>query len=358
MNTRSTDVIIVGKGISGLVLSVLLTRKGIDHLILNRTDKRREFALAETLPPSTLALLETLNLRELFEESSFKKTFGYHSLWGTKQVVDTNFFFHHPYKYGLKLNKQKLLRNLTIKAKSNIIEFDKSFQLTLSEGNVCVRTQQQNTPLEINAKLIVDATGRNRAVLKQLNIESDYYDHLIASSCHLPKVKHDKLKHEVFVESFENGWGIVSALNESTNVITVFTKKGNTILPRLKEYENWKTALSETSILKDFLVDNLNPKVIGGDANSSKATKVTGSNWLALGDAAISFDPLSSHGISNALYCAKTATVAIESFLESNSAFPLEQYENTLHLIFDEYLKNKTKLYAAEKRWKGSAFWN
>ncbi len=353
----NTDVIIVGKGISGLILSILLKERNVDHVLLDRVDKRKIMPMPETLPPSALVLLESLNLLELFEKSS-SKTFGYHSLWGSDTVTDNHFFFHNPYKYGLKLNKQALLNDLEEVVKDKVVRFNDLMEINRSDENVSINIESNNTVRTINGRVVIDATGRNRNVLKHLGIASEPYDNLIALSCHLPFIKHPKLVHSVFSESFEHGWGIVSSLNEQINGMTIFTQKGNPILPQLKSYQHWKTVLSKTKLLKDFLTNDLNRKVVGGDANSSRASKIAGSNWLAIGDAATSFDPLSSHGISNAIYCADASAKAIESHLKDDSESHFQNYEDTLTQIFNEYLKHKRKLYDTETRWKANSFWN
>ncbi|MCJ8288788.1 MAG: FAD-dependent monooxygenase [Crocinitomicaceae bacterium] len=340
----NTDVVIVGGGISGLILSILLKEKKIDHVVLNRVEKRKTLELPETIPPSTLVLLESLNLLELFSKSS-SKTFGYHSLWNSDVLTTDNFFNHNPYKYGLKLNKKKLLSDLGELVSDNIIQFNNLIEIDRSDENVTVKIESDHTVQTINSRIIIDATGRNRAILKLLGITNESLDNQVALSCHLPYFKHPKLIHPVYVESFENGWGIVSTLNEHINGMTLYTKKGSSILPQLKDYQNWKELLSNTKLLKDFLTDDLNRKVVGGKANSSKASQITGSNWLAIGDAAIAFDPLSSHGISNAIYCANLASTAIESHVTNDAIAPFQQYDDTICQIFNEYSRQKLKLY-------------
>tara|TARA_B100000809_G_scaffold110161_1_gene108694 strand:- start:340 stop:1392 length:1053 start_codon:yes stop_codon:yes gene_type:complete len=343
----NTDVIIIGSGISGLILSILLKEKKVDHVVLDRVEKRKTLELPETLPPSTLVLLESLNLLELFERSS-SKTFGYHSLWNSDTLTTDNFFSHNPYKYGLKLNKKPLLNNLGELVADHIIPFNNLIELDRSDENVTVKIESNNAVQTIKSRVIVDATGRNRTILKHLGIKSELFDNQLALSCHLPYFKHPQLMHKVYVESFEYGWGIVSSLNEQINGMTLYTKKGSPILPQLKDYRNWKELLSNTKLLKKFLSDDLNRKVVGGDANSSRASQIAGSNWLAVGDAAIAFDPISSHGISNAIYSANAAANAIKSYVTSNSVTSFQHYDDTICKIFNEYLKQKLKLYETD----------
>lgn len=352
---RQTDIVIFGKGIAGLTLSFLLTKKNIPHVIVERSGEGKVFAYGETLPPSALLLLQRLGLLQLFEENSYRKTYGYHSCWGSDQVTDINFYHHHPFKNGLKIHKQQILDALEEQANPEAIVYQKSYDVVLEKDQI--HHLLLDGKQVIQGKVFIDATGRKRALLNKMNIPSESFDNLISFSCHLPKIEHPKLVHEVYVESFEHGWGIVSALNETENVFSLFTTKGNLMHKQLSTYENWNTILSGTKYLKDFLVPNIQPKVIGGNSNSSKPTKVTGENWLALGDAAIAFDPLSSHGITNAIYTAMLAAHTIEQIQIDGNRNALENYQETIDQIFDQYLSSKNQLYLSEKRWKDSAFW-
>ncbi len=352
-----TKVLIVGDGIAGSVLSLLLKRRGIDHILLGRTSQRKYFSLAETLPPSSLSLLDTLGLHDLFSITSIKKTYGYHSMWGNQQVKDHNFFFSNPYKHGLKINKFALLKAL----KEQINEHHQSFdQLTAvsSEGPLahvdvfCGKDRRQ-----FEADVLIDATGRNRALLKLLQIETLKQDDLMAFSCHLPKISLPKLKHSVYVESFEHGWGIVSHLSDDTNVVSLFTNKHTARTIPFKTSDDWASLLANTQYLKELIPTLDTTKLMGGDASSSHASQIAGKNWMALGDAAISFDPLSSHGITTALYSAQQASNAICNYFENGSNKYFNEYGQTLTAIFNQYLVNRRQIYNSELRWKDAPFW-
>ena len=160
------------------------------------------------------------------------------------------------------------------------------------------------------------------------------------------------------VESFPNGWGTVSSIDDKVNVISLFTEKLCSSLKELKDYGCWFDFLKQTSFLKKFLVDDSPRRIIFSDASSSILSKVSGDNWLAIGDAAMSFDPIASHGTSNALYCADLSSKVIESFLKDGSRDSILHYNTTLNKIFKEYLFQKTNLYKTENRWRDQQFWN
>ncbi|MGZ3756271.1 MAG: hypothetical protein ACXVAY_06230 [Mucilaginibacter sp.] len=331
------EIVIVGKGIAGLTLSCLLHKKQIPHTLQYRTGDPVGIALAETLPPSAIPVLEKLDLLALFDNAAIHKTYGYHSLWGSDRIIDHNFYFRNPTAYGLKIDKQHLLSVLEKQQADYLVPY----QPNLLSGD----------------KFIIDATGRNRTVLTKMGIGSTAHDALIAYSCHVPRIKHPLLTHSVYTETFRDGWGIVSGLNEQENVITLYTDKTSVAGSRLKQYQNWQASLSDTTCLQYFLTGDKSTRVKGSIANSSRASSISGENWLAVGDAAIAFDPLASHGITNAVYTAMSAADAIERFLRLGDQNAVKGYGDSLAAIFDQYLAAKDQLYQRESRWPDAAFW-
>ncbi|MDI3287007.1 FAD-dependent monooxygenase [Polyangium sp. 15x6] len=360
-----TDVIIVGQGIAGVSLSLLLERQGVAHTLLGRKGGGKGFALAETLPPSALPLLSRLDLLEVFEAAAIQRTHGYHSVWGRDVVTDNNFFFHRGFQHGLKIDKQALSATLLGRQAAHVVWFEKLLSVSCDGPEVAVTFRHDERTHRISGKLLVDATGRQRAVLRRLGIRTQDFDSLTAFSCHVPRVDHPALPHGVLIEAFEAGWGIVSRLNERENVFTLFTRTAganevagqDALLAPLHKYANWHRHLSETKFLRHFLSGDGATKVLGAKANSSKAHTMAGRHWLALGDAALSFDPLSSHGITNAVYTAQLAASTIVAARSGGGEGALREYEATLTAIFMQYLQSKDQLYRQERRWPHAAFW-
>lgn len=352
-----TEVIIAGKGIAGLVVSLLLKRKGVPHLLLDRRTARKQLALGETLPPAALPLLQSLGLLELFESNSLHKTCGYHSAWGSTAISDHNFFFHSPFKHGLKINKQSLEQDLESLTPENILRFEKMTAIRPAEQGVTMELQNDQEHLVVRGRCLVEATGRNRAVLKLLGIAGEEHDQLTAYSCHLPRREHPKITHSVFVESFEQGWGIISRLSDELQVMSLFSRQRVGIHKELKDYSCWPAILFRTAHLRDFLSEGAGAKVVGGDAGSSRAAQLAGKCWLATGDAAIAFDPLSSHGITNAVYTAHRAAEAIALHLSDPDEKHFREYAESLSAIFATYLGTRYELYQRERRWPRAAFW-
>ena len=75
-----------------------------------------------------------------------------------------------------------------------------------------------------------------------------------------------------------------------------------------------------------------------------------------MGDAACSFDPLSSLGLLNALYTGLAAAAATDRHL-SGASDALPEYLLTLDYVYAAYQQHLIHWYAAETRWSDKPFW-
>src|SRR5205823_5459803 len=92
----------------------------------------------------------------------------------------------------------------------------------------------------------------------------------------------------------------------------------------LRDINGWLAQARRTRATIDRIAAYLNV-VHGGtprlsSANTARLSSVVGPSWLAAGDAAVSFDPLSSQGIVTALESAIDAAGAIEQHLSGDRA--------------------------------------
>jgi flavin-dependent dehydrogenase len=83
---------------------------------------------------------------------------------------------------------------------------------------------------------------------------------------------------------------------------------------------------------------------------------VTGTGWLAVGDASSTFDPLSAQGIYKALNSGIFASYAILDWFKVQPA-ALERYAALQNAGFKQYFVTWKDYYAREQRWPESHFW-
>jgi flavin-dependent dehydrogenase len=89
-------------------------------------------------------------------------------------------------------------------------------------------------------------------------------------------------------------------------------------------------------------------------AASSVRMHAAGDGWCAVGDTALSYDPLSGLGVQHALDSAARAAPAIKDFLDRNQ--PMDVYGHWVNRIFQEYVISRQRYYTSETRWLGFYF--
>jgi flavin-dependent dehydrogenase len=91
-------------------------------------------------------------------------------------------------------------------------------------------------------------------------------------------------------------------------------------------------------------------------AASARLDRTAGPDWLAIGDAAASFDPLSSQGIGSALETGIAAAVACVRRL-GGDADAFTDAGARYEAAWTEYEAGRMSYYGLERRWPEAPFW-
>jgi 2-polyprenyl-6-methoxyphenol hydroxylase-like FAD-dependent oxidoreductase len=95
------------------------------------------------------------------------------------------------------------------------------------------------------------------------------------------------------------------------------------------------------------------------DASVRLSEPLAAPGWVAVGDAALSFDPLSSQGVLFALYSGIRAAEAIASCLErpAHGHRALATYAAQVHAVLASNQHARRLLYATERRFAAADYW-
>jgi flavin-dependent dehydrogenase len=209
--------------------------------------------------------------------------------------------------------------------------------------------------------MLVDATGRRSLLARHERLRRRIFDTQIAAEAILTPNAHTTPLHDATttIEAAPNGWWYAALVPDHRLVVAWFTDPD-----LLAQYGAWRPAawwnLLRTSELIGPLIKDHSysiPQQIDiFPAGSSLLTQPTGDGWIAAGDAAASYDPLSSHGIGSALACGRSAARAIAATHTGDpTAFPT--YRDRILASYTHYLHTRHAYYADEQRWPTSPFW-
>jgi len=81
-----------------------------------------------------------------------------------------------------------------------------------------------------------------------------------------------------------------------------------------------------------------------------------GVDWVAVGDAASAWDPLSGQGVERALRSGLRAAQAIGEALDHDES-ALDRYESEHARLHEAYCAQRHAYYESARRWRGLEFW-
>jgi 2-polyprenyl-6-methoxyphenol hydroxylase-like FAD-dependent oxidoreductase len=160
------------------------------------------------------------------------------------------------------------------------------------------------------------------------------------------------------VEAFADGWWYTAGLPEGRRFFACMTDTDIGRALRFSDQGGWLRALETSPHIRSCLPDRDSLGPISIHPSGTRWTSCPAADgWLAVGDAASTFDPLSSLGITKAIRSGIFAAYTIGDVLTGGDDAPLEKYLSFLKSEFHSYLETRRRFYTRETRWVGNDFW-
>ncbi len=350
------DVAIIGGGVAGCATAIALcNRRPLTVALFHRAEERL-FPVGETLQPQARELAEKLGILEELRRTPHLPSNGVCSAWGDSTLAYNDYLFRTSGK-GWLLDRAAFDLSLLDKARGggvHIVDAPYSRIESSADGRWLLSTLDGAV---IRCRFVVDATGRRSAVAAGLGVPRIRFDELHAVYS-LWEGRPEVFPHHTLVESVESGWCYAAALPAGRFVIAYFTDKAQIKANRLMQSDRLLPLLSRAPNIGRLL--GTSSKLVGTRVAVADSSMLdfAGSEkgWLAVGDAAAAYDPLSSQGIAKALGGSLAAAGAIDSWLEGGSG-AVDAYCRNIESGFDQYLAQRHHYYGLESRWKKDPFW-
>lgn len=364
------DVVVAGGGPAGAAAAIALARRGCSVLVVDPA-RERAVRLGESLPPAARPLLTELGVLERVDGAGHLPSYGTLSAWGS-DVLEARDFVRELHGHGLQLDRPRFdaaLRAGARDAGAELLEGARIEHVTPRGGGGgggaggwelrLAETSAGTADRVVTAEWLLDATGRAAAIARRLGAKREHADALVAFVGELhPRGAADP-DSRLVIESLADGWWYSAATPEGRRVVAFLTDR-DLVAPRTwLARAGFEAALAATTHLAPRLAAYgyaLAGRPRGLSAASGRLSPWRGARWLAAGDAALAFDPLSSQGIFHALYTGLRAGQALAGALAGDGA-ALDAYDRRLDEIRASYLRNRAAFYAAEARWADSPFW-
>jgi flavin-dependent dehydrogenase len=352
-----TEVAVIGGGPAGAAAALALARLGIATVLVAASAMHP--SVGETLPPAARPVLDRLGLRQIVEGEGYLPSLGNWSVWGTAEPWGRDFIFNC-HGHGWHLDRRgfdALLRAAARNAGAHLVSGTTLIgSAPMPGGGFRLHLAQRG---EFAARLVLDATGRAAVFARQRGVRRRAFDRLVGIAAYV--VRRTEAPHEpavTFVEATAEGWWYSAPLPRDRMVAVLMTDAG---LARsgATSLEGWLDRLAAAphtaARLSRFGAGLASPPVVV-PAASGRLDHFCDRDWLAIGDAAASRDPLSSEGIVEALRNGTSAGVAVHGAL-GGAHDALAAAAAGLEERWRAYRRAHAKYYAIEQRWPEAPFW-
>ncbi len=356
MEPLKTDITIIGGGIAGCIAAISL----VDRFNITLVDKLSEpkERIGESLAPAAQRILRELNLLDALEslqKEVFQKNMGMQSYWGSDQVHIVD-HLRNPDGFVKSLNRkafEQFLREAAEKRGVRCLWNTKMLAETRNEYWEITAQKSDEKPFVIQSNFVIDASGRQAHFARSLGIKRQIEDKLIACWLTLPNTFENTMST---ISSEANGWWYSAVIPNNRRVVAFHTDADLIEKSKLKSAESMLALAQNNKEMAQIIHDAETVQFQGTvAANSTRLTEVCGNHWAALGDAALSFDPLSSQGMFNAMASAMQLRDLILEFGFTEDLTTI--YSGQTNRIWQQYLHHKSTFYQAEQRWKEETFW-
>ena len=210
----------------------------------------------------------------------------------------------------------------------------------------------------IAARFAIDATGRAASLARALpgTPRPERLDRLIACIVHFEDCAAPHA--DTSVETFEDGWWLATPLPDGRRLVALLSDSDIVRQLGVADPRRWQAKLMDTQLIARAVRNGkpcAPPRLV--PAGTRRQAIPLGLPLLAAGDAAASFDPLSSQGIAKALRAGAFAAYAAADFLESRGVQGLARYRAFADDEFAQYRATWRRIYREETRWPDRSFW-
>ena len=325
MRSDPYDVIVIGGGPAGSTVAALVAGYGHRVLLLER-ERFPRFQIGESLMPGTYWSFKRLGVLEKLKKSAFVRKYSV-QFFGASGRASAPFYFHRHDPHESSVTWQVLRSEFdrmmleNAREKGACVRQGAAVQEVLFDGDraVGVRSRCGDGSLnDLQARVVVDATGRSALISRKLNIKTEEPRLRKASLyTHFESASRDEGIDEgatlILHTRTKDAWfwyiplaGDVVSVGVVGDIGYLLQKRAGT------PQEIFDEELERCLPMKERLMGarQLFPMKVTSDF-SYRARSVSGDGWVLVGDAYGFLDPVYSSGVFLALKSGEMAADAI-----------------------------------------------
>ena len=345
-------MLVAGAGPAGSAAALDLSRRGLSVALIEQ-DRFETRRVGETLPPMIRHQLTGLGIWERFLECGPLESYGIRTAWETSTPRHQD-FVQNPYGCGWHVDRARFDAKLAAAAAQAGATLFLSARVgscnKRADGQWALEVAQDGAVLSLSSPMLVDATGRKAMLASRLGGKADVADRLIGAVSFSEK---SEVAQWTLVEAVEDGWWYSVPLPGAGMVFACMTDSDLW----MENARKWDELLQQAPLTFDRAgCRQIPPPSQIVSAASVVRSPVTGPGWMAIGDAAFAFDPLSGQGVFKSIDTGVRCGSAISKYFDGDAS-ALAEYETWVQESYGAYLSMRAQFYASVVRWPESRFW-
>jgi flavin-dependent dehydrogenase len=358
-------VVVIGGGPAGAIAARCLASWGRAVLLLSR--RTAGPALAESLPPSCLALFDRIGIRQGVEEAGFMRATGNAVWWGNEPARVERFasgssgFQVARDRFDRLLLEQAAAAGAIVRRRALVRDVLAPEDAT---GMTLVRFETGAQTRDVAARWVLDCSGRSGLVARRRWRRPQPASRTLALIGVWEASDGWDLEDDshTLVESYEGGWAWSVPVAPTQRYFTIMVDPAITAFAGRKQLSpTYRSELAKTRHLKRFVERaTLAGSPWARDASPYLSSRVSDDGMLVVGDAASFVDPLSSFGVKKALASAWLASVVTHTSLsDSRMQRPaLDLYERRERAMHDTLASRSAALAREAAVAHETSFWS
>jgi len=330
---------------------MMLARAGV-AVTLVAPQERTAFAIGEGLPPAMRPVLDGLGLSARIETQGHRRALGNRSAWGSEHLHETDFVMH-PFGHGWHLDRRAFDRGLLAAAREAGARVLRGTVRDAGGHDGAWRIDVVDGPNRstVGGAVVIDCSGRRATFARRQGARRHRVDRLVACAALLasPAPGPDAT---TLVEAQADGWWYTAPLPDARRIVMFLTDSDLPAARDVRAPGVFARRLAQTRhvgpLCAAFGHTIGSPRMVAAD--TGRLDVVCGNGWLAAGDAAVSFDPISSQGIMSAMQLGR---MAAEAAVQGT----LHGYAAAVDALYERYSAMRASIYAQERRWPDAPFW-
>lgn len=354
----AVDVAVVGGGIAGAAACVALGRAGLRVAWIAPAGDPTADRAGDSLAPAARPILAALGLAGLLD--GHRPANASFSAWGSDALVERNAIVHLEGP-GRVIDRQHFEAALRAAALPFAGRVDAALEAAAAaDGRWRLSLAGVGS---IVAGFLVDASGRAAVAARRL-ARRRRDDRLLAACAFLPHADPTvEPTPATLIEAVEDGWWYAALLPDGRLSLAWFSDPD--LMPRglSRDLGAWRDRIAATAHVSRWIADagfavQAPPRLESAGTTwlEPAAGEAAGAGWAAIGDAAAAFDPLSSHGMTTALWAAARMGEVVPARLAGDAA-PLAAYARAVAEGVAAFRTQRAAIYGREPRFADAPFW-